>query len=335
MSSSAARIHRITLIPLVLAGFLTGCNLRIIGPPPGSSVGMAVGSKQILLFQEEITHGMRLGMPSVVKTITGAEVRLAKPVAVGGYGSDVYISDAVNRSIYRYNTIGRGFHELKDAGSLLVGESSQIHVAPDQTFFVVDPFGNQVLQFDRNGALKRDYKDFKNVPQPMAVVTDPTSGHVRIADGTHGYVVVFNRLGQPLFATGSRGSDKGQFLMITAMSQGVDGLYVVDRLRQDVQVLSTEGSYLYAFGKGNMVFPTAIVVDRANRVFVADSQDNTIKIFKNSQLIDTVGGSGNAPGQFHGVSSMWLSQDDLLYVADSLNGRVQVFRVLADSSTQK
>lgn len=331
MSSSTKRTNWLALVILIA---LSGCAWERVGPPGGDLAGKNFDS-QILLYQEEITHGNRLNFPGIIGALAGAEVRLAKPVAIGGFGNNIYVADGGTRTLYRYNPIGRGFYELKDAGSLMVGDASQIYAAADNSFYVVDPFGNQVIQFDQNGNTIRAYQNFKNVPQPVAVSVDHKTNQVHIADGTHGYVVVFNKIGQALFATGSRGDDQGQFRMITAMTQGPDGMYIADRLRGDVQVLSNEGKYLYSFAKKEITFPTAMVVDKYNRVFVADSHDNTIKVFKKGKMLEKVGGTGVGPGQFRNVTDMWLSDSDLLYVADSLNSRLQVFRVKPESLMKK
>jgi len=43
-------------------------------------------------------------------------------------------------------------------------------------------------------------------------------------------------------------------------------------------------------------------------------------------LLATVGGTGASPGRFKGITDVAL-ESGFLYVADSLNGRIQVFKV--------
>jgi len=327
MSQSTTRIHWIALTAAVTL-LTAACAIKRIGPPAGVPMAPVAGAENTnLYYVGEIVSGVRLGHSGIINALAGREVRLIKPVAISGFGNDIYIADAGKRTLYRYDRLRRGFYELKDAGSMLVGDASQIYAAVNNTFYVVDPFGKQVLQFDRDGNAVRQFKNTPNVPQPVAVSVDHATGQVQIADGTHGYVVIFNKVGQALFATGSRGDDKGQFRMITAMSSGPDGMYVADRLRGDIQVLGREGNYLYSFGKGNVTFPSALVVSADNRVIVADTHDNTLKIFRDGKLIEKIGNTGNGPGQFSAVTDMWLSDDNKLYVADSLNNRIQVFQL--------
>ncbi len=68
-------------------------------------------------------------------------------------------------------------------------------------------------------------------------------------------------------------------------------------------------------------------------VFVADNFDRGIKVYTEGRLSATLGGSvlggsGGAPVQFSRIGGLWLEQDTL-YVADSLNQRVQSFLVAA------
>jgi len=114
---------------------------------------------------------------------------------------------------------------------------------------------------------------------------------------------------------------------------GRDGIYVVDRLAKRVVVLGWDGVFHYAFGEGVLNEPGAIAVTGDNIVFISDNFDDTIRVYrgnrtkgKNLVLADRVGGSGVAPGSFNGIGGLTVV-DDLLYVADSLNARVQIYLI--------
>jgi hypothetical protein len=59
---------------------------------------------------------------------------------------------------------------------------------------------------------------------------------------------------------------------------------------------------------------------------VSDDADQRIKVFRGAEMIDSFGGTGNAPGRFGRIESLALD-GNLLYVADSVNARVQVLMV--------
>jgi hypothetical protein len=48
-----------------------------------------------------------------------------------------------------------------------------------------------------------------------------------------------------------------------------------------------------------------------------------IKVFDGDVLVDVIGGHGAAPGRFSRIMSLWIDEGNL-YVADSLNRRIQV-----------
>ena len=91
-------------------------------------------------------------------------------------------------------------------------------------------------------------------------------------------------------------------------------------------VIGQDGADRYTLGKGTLKNTDVIAVDRYNRMFVSDSFDNTIKVYEHGQLVANVGGSGAIPASFNRITSLWMDQN-LLYVVDSLNARIQTFHV--------
>jgi hypothetical protein len=142
---------------------------------------------------------------------------------------------------------------------------------------------------------------------------------------------VFNKFGKALRSVGQRGTGPGRFRAITSIANGPDGLYVVDRLELPVQVITNNGEYKYSFGASYQVFPTAIAVTEDRVAYIADKSDNTIRIYQDAELLAVVGGTGSAPGRFRLITGMWFN-NGFLYVADSMNKRIQVMRVGAESS---
>lgn len=337
-----------SLALMLTAWLLAGCSVAELEklatePDPSATAGLSgaagrgdtglsqkVGTE--LLSVDRVITGGLLGVGGMggqfQRLLAGSvdEVRLERPVAVGGVEGLLYIVDAVPKLVYKYDLILNQFSPLTRVADKLVGEPGNIYVAQDRSFYLVDSIGKQVLHFDENGELKAKFQDLANLARPMVVVVDEKSGEVYVADGSFSHIVVFNQMGKATHAIGQRGSGAGRFRAITSMAKGGDDLYVLDRLELPVQVLGWDGQFRYSFGESELVFPSAVAVDRAQRVFISDRSDNTIRVYQNGQLLLTFGGAGAAPGRFREVSGMWL-QDDKLYVADSMNRRVQVLRI--------
>ncbi len=265
----------------------------------------------------------------------GQQIKFIKPVAVGGYGDFLYVVDSGDGepAIYRYNLADQTITVLGVAGQQLKGESTNIYVEPDLSFYITDPVGKRVLYFDEQGNLIRQYSDLVNLSRPIDVMVDDLTGNVYVADGSFSHVVIFSKLGVPLSAVGSRGTGPGKFRAITAITKGKNNsIFITDRLELPVQELGldpgTAGRFRFSLGEGDLIWPTAIALDKEQRVYVSDKSDNTIRVYDDIRLIATVGGSGAAPGRFRLITDMWMSKEQKLYVADSLNKRVQVFDVI-------
>jgi len=286
----------------------------------------AIPAPEVSLYQWDIISGGTEG-----HQVTGfADVRLIRPVAVAAHGNDIYIVDAGSDLLYLYERAFDRLTILKDLKGVVSGEVTDIHIAEDLSYYIADADARRVLHFDRHGELIRIFQDTINLGRPVSVSEDPDSGTVYIADGFNDDVLVYNAAGQLQGAIGTRGQGQGQFMGITAMAFGDDGIYVATRFgQQRVQVMGFEGDFQHAFNQDSVTFPTAIVVDGNGRAYVSDFMDNTIRVYVDGRVVETLGGTGSAPGRFKRITDMWLD-NGLLYVADSLNGRVQVIRVVVN-----
>ena len=259
------------------------------------------------------------------------EIKFTEPVGVGGIDNYLYVVDAGPKVVFRLDLAANIMEPIGDVGNQFVGDPGNIFVARDRTFYITDPEGNQVLHFNENGTVLNKLQDPANLARPMDMAVDEVSGQVLVADGSYSHILYFDQSGKALRAIGGRGTGRGKFRAITSMTLGPEGVYVADRLELPVQVISKEGEPKYAFGESHHVYPTAIAVTYDRLVFVADKSDNTIRIYRDAELLAVFGGTGSAPGRFREISSLWVN-DDLLYAADKMNKRIQVMRILPDNS---
>lgn len=118
------------------------------------------------------------------------------------------------------------------------------------------------------------------------------------------------------------------------LSVGPDGnLYVPDTHYARVMVYSPTGDFLKEFGSfgrgaGQFIFPTDIAFDPAGNIYVSEYGDNDrIQVFDptGSRVIRTIGRFGQGDGEFSRPQSI-LIEADLLYVSDSCNHRIAVFK---------
>lgn len=72
--------------------------------------------------------------------------------------------------------------------------------------------------------------------------------------------------------------------------------------------------------------PMNFVVDKDGRIFLSDVQDQTIKFFDpHGELIKSIGGKGEGPGEFTYLGYLTFLPDGRLMVMDSMASRVSLF----------
>lgn len=347
-----AALKRLSFLLLLaaLAGAMAGCSKDSLRDfvvaeesedtgPDYTPVFRREGEPEVLRPVEVITGGeWEFGGKSgaFTRIVTGSReaVRFDRPVAVAGYGDILIIVDAGERGIYRYDRRNKTITNFGEAGKQFKGDPYGLAVERDLSFYVSDPEGKRVFYFDPNGNVIRTYADLKNLSRPMDLVFDEQRQRLLVADGSFSHVVIFDKIGGSRNAIGSRGTGPGHFRAITAIDKVGDSLYVADRLELPVQELDMNGGFRFSFGEGLLTWPTSLVMDPMHRVYVSDRGDNTIKVFEDIRLLATLGGTGSAPGRFRLITDMWLSDDGFLYVADSLNRRIQVFEVVTDKQDE-
>jgi DNA-binding beta-propeller fold protein YncE len=102
-----------------------------------------------------------------------------------------------------------------------------------------------------------------------------------------------------------------------------------------VQIFDADGHALRAFGRlgdgsGDFDKPKGIAVDSAGHIYVVEALNDVVQIFDESgRLLLTFGGSGNGDGQLWLPSGITIV-NDVVYVADSANRRVQMFEYLKE-----
>ncbi|WP_242343967.1 6-bladed beta-propeller [Anaeromyxobacter terrae] len=164
-----------------------------------------------------------------------------------------------------------------------------------------------------------------------------TADRIYVADPPRHEVVALSAAGEVVARMGGRGAGDGQLSFPTAVAVAPDGtLLVVDALNFRISRFSPDGRWLGAFGEagdegGALARPKGIAVDREGRVYVSDAQRDVVLVFSPAGALEyALGASGEGPGRFVHPAGLAVAGNRLL-VADSLNGRVQVFELIGEA----
>ena len=257
-------------------------------------------------------------------------VRLIAPTAVAAQSVDVFIADTAQKKIFKYDRatqIISTFVDVPDMGNVV-----QLYVDRGLSVYLADQFSAKTTQYDIDGRVLQVFENAAELPQPVAVAVDDVQAEIFVADQLRAHALVFNRAGGINRVINAPRSGKTLIQSLAAMAFADNQLYLVDSVNHEVHAMSPTGAFRFSFGADELVTPGAITVDSGNRVFVADTMTNSIKVYKGGEFEREIGGQGTElSNEFLLISGLW-ADNDLLYVADSADASVKIFRILPPCS---
>lgn len=326
---------------------LTAIVLALLaGAPPLASAQAPAASSPLvwpappaparIRFLQSLDPMTMRGRPSVVARVWraivggGDEPRMLQPygIAIGPDGR-VYVADTYGRAIHVYDVAKHKYATIRVDGQSLIG----LGLAGSR-IFVTDSATGRLLCLNAKGRTVWTLgpKDGFERPAGLAVAGD----RLYVVDTVRHRVVAVSLAGAVVGGFGSPGAGPGQFNFPTNIARGADGrLYVTDTMNFRVQIFSPDGQYLGAFGQlgdgsGDFDKPKGVAVDSGGHVYVVEGFNDVVQIFEETgQLLLAFGGSGAGDGQLWLPSGIAIA-NDLIYVADSANRRVEMFEYLKD-----
>jgi len=242
----------------------------------------------------------------------------------------VLVADTFGRTIHVLDPRKPKYSAIKVNGGSLIG----VALAGDR-FFVTDSASGRVMCLDERGHTRWTLGPKDGFERPTGLVV--AGDRLYVADTLGHRIVMVSFTGSVLGSFGHRGGDAGEFNFPTNIARSQDGrLLVTDSMNFRVQVFDADGKYLAAFGKlgdgsGDFDKPKGVAVDSDGHVYVVEGVSDVVRVFDSTgKFLLAFGGSGSGAGQ------LWLPSgiaivNDLIYVADSANRRVQVFQYLGAS----
>jgi tripartite motif-containing protein 71 len=137
---------------------------------------------------------------------------------------------------------------------------------------------------------------------------------------------------------GSEGYDDGEFKSPTGIALDRDGLiYVADTDTHTVQKFDQNGQFLTRIGdepgdgEGQFYYPRGLACDSEGNLIVVDANNHRIQKFDKDSNFLTVWGKfgfswkGAPQGIFDNPWGVTVDKDDNIYIADTLNNRIQKY----------
>jgi DNA-binding beta-propeller fold protein YncE len=167
--------------------------------------------------------------------------------------------------------------------------------------------------------------------RPADVAVGPLSGNVYLSDSGLNRIMVFDGQGGFVRSLGGTPDGEGEFGRLLGLAVDHDeAVYAVDAGREAVLVFeggSGQGRHLDLPSVEHKYRPGLVdcAVTDAGRAFVVDNTNNRILVTGAGAGAEVIGSTGFGMGQFSAPTFTALDRQGNLYIADSLNGRVQVF----------
>ena len=194
--------------------------------------------------------------------------------------------------------------------------------------WVTDQDKHKVTKLSQNGRILQnihhtsDKLDCFRFPMGVSVSTE---GLIYICDCSNHRVTVHDEEGKFLYSFRSKGNSPGFHCGPRDITFDSDGLiYVIHGGNWRVCVWSKEGTFMSRFK--TKYEPTSIAATSDNHLVITSFASNIVMVYTlEGELVHEFGGKGSGLGKFNEPLGMCVDDDGLVYVADFVNMRVQVF----------
>jgi hypothetical protein len=267
----------------------------------------------------------------------------------GGFGSSndqflnpVGVAVDPNGVVYVIDNHSNSLKQFTRTGTYLtqwtVYDPLGIALGPDGNLYMTRGGGDDfVSKYTKAGELIGEWHCGTSI-KGIAVDTD---GSVYVADNL-GPLRKYSPSGVPLAQWGTQGTGNGQFLFLDGVA--VDGLghvYTAENTNHRIQKFTTSGTYITQWGmegsgNGQFEVPVRLVTSHdGSLVYVVDNQNSRIQVFtSDGAYVGQWGTAGGGPGQFSGPIGIAIDGPGNVFVADTNNGRIQVFGDVATPTKQ-
>jgi DNA-binding beta-propeller fold protein YncE len=258
-------------------------------------------------------------------------------------GTHLLVTDALNAVVQIFDkATGKFLTKFGGLGSepdkLVKPEG--ISTAPDGRIFVADYTTGFVKVYDKDYKWLKTFSNYGDKPGENAKseFTCIHNGKYYMPEAGNHRISVWDLDGKFIECLCRKGADEGCVDNPQACKTNSRGeLCVTDLNNKRVVVLDSNGRFVRKWGNsgvapGRFNAPAGLSIDKHDNVYVTEIGNNRIQVFdRHGNFITMFGKKGADPGEFGNLHGCFVDKaTGWLYVADTANNRVQVFKPTAD-----
>jgi sugar lactone lactonase YvrE len=268
-----------------------------------------------------------------------SSIQFGRPISVAGDGEGRFVvSDQELGQVFMFDLNKHAAYPLGGNNEATTFTApSGVAVDSEGNFYIADNATRKVIVANKSNVILRvmDFSD--NAKSIGSLAIDRVRATLVVPDAKGSKLLLYSLAGKLL----STIEGKGYFTYPNAVAVASDGsIYIADSFNATVVHFSAEGKFVSAIGKrgdsaGNLTLVTGVAIDSEDHIYATDGRLHNVTIFdKEGNTLLVVGAqhsvrSGNiGRGGFQIPQGISIDKNDRIYVADSLNRRVQVFQYL-------
>lgn len=271
----------------------------------------------------------------VADLVTGAErVGLVRPLGVAATGARIAVADPGAGVVHLYDRSEGRARRVAGCGATGFGEPVAV-VFLGERLLVSDGAAARI-EIVRDGDCDAAW-ELPAGSRPAGLAVAPAGDRVYVADAGAHRILVYDLDGRVVSSFGRRGHGPGELNYPTWIAvDGTGDVYVTDALNFRVQIFGASGAPRGEFGvhgdgSGQLAAPKGIGVGGGGEVYLVDALFDAVQVFdRNGNYLMVFGERGRGPGRFWLPSGLAVD-GERIYVADSYNQRIQIFRILEDA----
>jgi len=219
---------------------------------------------------------------------------------------------------------------LRQPGGVAVDGNDNIYVADPGLGLidVYDPSGNFLRYIGK-------IDDESLFDYPTGIAIDRTNERVYLLDTARSVMLILDLQGNILKRVGRRSSDEVpvEFSYPSEITISGEEVVVLDLAGARLQVFNLDGRLLRQIntytstGVSKIPVEMGLGADSEGNIYLSNFRDSGVRVFtREGRILSSFGRSGMSDGQFDFPTGVWVEKDSL-YVADTKNRRVEVFKI--------